>query len=329
MFGTDREQKIAELIEQTVKEQLAESNPDLDVKLTNVTKNNGVELTAIAAGRDGVLANLYIDKDVQAVIDGQANIDEAAAVIARTLAHEAEKIPTAFRADSLSNEFSSPDTSCIQIKLINREANAAMLAGMPHRDICGDLSIVALYRIGEEASVRITNDLCARMGMTGTEVIGCAVQNMKNEGYAVKSMVEMMADSMDISEEQAKVLFGDMDGLYEVTNADKHFGAAGIYLDKDLKQEVADRIDGDFYILPASIHMCICIPAESMTPRQAAEMIKEVNENEVEAQEVLAAHPYLVDAQTLRITIPCEEREELVADEPRQTARVCMGACIG
>lgn len=86
----DREQRIAELIAQTVKEQLAQSNPDLEVKLTNVTKNNGVELTAIAAGRNGVLANLYIDKDVHAVIDGQANIDEAATVIARMLAHEAK-----------------------------------------------------------------------------------------------------------------------------------------------------------------------------------------------------------------------------------------------
>ena len=318
MFGTDREQRIAEMIAQTVKEQL---NPDLDVKLTSATKNNGVELTAISAGRDGVMVNLYIDKDVQAVIDGQANVDEAAAVIARTLAHEVEKIPPAYRAESLLNEF---DKSSIQVKLINREANAAMLAGMPHRDICGDLSIVALYRIGEEASVRITNDLCARMGMTGSEVLDHAIRNMANDGYTVKTMVEMMADSMDIPEEQARIMFGDMPGMYVVTNEEKTFGAAGIYLDRDLKQEVAEKIGGDFYILPSSIHECICVPADTITPRQAMEMIQEVNQNEVEAQEVLAAHPYLVNAQTLKITNPCEERAEQVADEPRQMFRAAM-----
>ena len=46
-------------------------------------------------------------------------------------------------------------------------------------------------------------------------------------------------------------------------------------------------------------------------------MIQEVNAGELLPEEVLSDHPYLVNAQTLKITNPCEKLVEAVADMPK------------
>ena len=48
-------------------------------------------------------------------------------------------------------------------------------------------------------------------------------------------------------------------------------------------------------------------------------MVRDVNATQLEAVDVLSDHPYLVEAETLKISNPCDKQEELVADHHFKT----------
>ena len=312
---TEEQQKIAEQILQAVQERLAQT--DLTARLAEVPKNNGVELTGIVAGRDGLDSIVYINQEIQLILDGQATVEDVASSVAKTLETRAEKAP--FTAKGVTDLLEHPDPAQISMRVVNREQNTEMLKTMLHRDIHGDLSIIASYKVAEDASTKITNDLAARMGFTATEVIDQAIRNANREEHSVRSMGEVLAESMGIPPEQAAVMFGTDDTMIVVTNDSKLYGAGDIFVDKALREHVAERIGGDYYIIPSSVHEVICVSADAMTPGQAAAMIQEVNANEVRPEEVLGTHPYHVDAQTLKISNPCEAQMERIADEMKHS----------
>ncbi len=307
---------LAEQVLKVVQEQLGQT--EIDVRLADVVKNNGVELTAISGGSDGLASNVYIDQDIQMIQDGEATVEDVASRVARTLEVQAEKAP--FTSRGVIDLLEHPDPSQITMRVVSREQNAELLKTVPHRDIHGDLSIIASYKVSEDASTRISNDLAARMGYTATEVIDHAVKNANSEQHVVKSMRDMLAESMGVSSDQAEEMFGTDDHtMLVVTNENKFYGAGDIFVNKNLREQVAEKIGGDYYIIPSSVHEVICVSVDTMSPEQAATMIQEVNANEVQPEEVLGSHPYHVDAQTLKISNPCQSQEARVADEMRHS----------
>ncbi len=307
---------IAEQILKAVQEQLGQTG--IDAQLADAPKINGVVLTAISGGNDGLASNVYIDQDIQLIQNGQATVEDVSARVARTLEVQAEKAP--FTSKGVLDLLEHPDPSQITMRVVSSEQNAELLKTVPHRDIHGDLSIIASYKVSEDASTRISNDLAARMGYTATEVIDHAVKNANSEHHVVKSMRDMLAESMGISSDQAEEMFGTDDHtMLVVTNENKFYGAGDIFVNKNLREQVAEKIGGDFYIIPSSVHEVICVSADAMSPEQAATMIQEVNANEVRPEEVLGTHPYLVDAQTLKISNPCEAKMERIADEMKHS----------
>lgn len=116
---------------------------------------------------------------------------------------------------------------------------------------------------------------------------------------------------MDMPEDIIKETAGTE--LYVSTNSTEAYGAAAIYLNELIRKQAAEKIGGDYYIIPSSIHECLCVSADSMTVEEANAMIQDVNRNGVAPEEVLSDHCYFVDAKTLEITIP-KEREVDSAD---------------
>ena len=292
----------------------------MQVTLNQIIKNNGVNLTAITGERDGLGTNVYVDHDIQMIMDGETTVEDVAARIAGVLQAQAEEAP--FTSSGVREMFEHPETDRILLKVVNRDQNSEMLRTTPHRDIHGDLSAIASYRVSDEASAVITHSIAAQMGMTASEIIDHAIRNASNEEHTVQSMAEILAESMGMSPEEAKMMFGSDDSMIVVTNSDKRFGAGDIFVDKTLREQVAEKMGGDFYIIPSSIHEVICVRSDTMSPEQAATMIREVNANEVRPEEVLSNHPYLVNAETLKISNPCVEQAERVADTVRHSAHM-------
>ena len=90
---------------------------------------------------------------------------------------------------------------------------------------------------------------------------------------------------------------------YILTNRRKRFGAAEI-LDKKTLRMIADRVGDGFIVLPSSLHETIVLPpkAESEYER-LADMVREVNDTQVDVEERLSYHVYAYsrDEETLKI----------------------------
>ena len=315
---TEQERMIAAQVAKAVQDRLQTL---MQVTTETVSKNNGINLTSITGQNDGLGTNVYIDHDIWMIQNGQTTVEDVAARVAETLQRQAQEAP--FTSEGVQQMFDNPDTSKIMAKVISHDQNIDMLQTTPHRDIHGDLAIIGVYKINDEASAVISGGLAAKMGMTSNEVIDHAIRNAQHQEHSVQGMAEVLAASMGMDPEQAAAMFGADETMLVVSNADKKYGATDIFIDKNLREQVAEKFGAeDFYILPSSIHEVICVRADSMSPEQAATMIREVNTNEVRPEEVLSNHPYLVNAETLKISNPCQEQAERVADSFRHSAHM-------
>ena len=82
-----------------------------------------------------------------------------------------------------------------------------------------------------------------------------------------------------------------------LTNKEKYFGAAVILYPHALKH-IAGLLRNNFYILPSSVHECILVPDMGQYSRmELKRMVKEVNENQVEEEEILSYEVYYYDRE--------------------------------
>ena len=85
-------------------------------------------------------------------------------------------------------------------------------------------------------------------------------------------------------------------GMYCLTNGDKMNGA-GLILQGDLMQQIAEIVGGDFYILPSSCHEVLVIPESmGMDVKELSAMVQQVKETEVSTED----HPITSSIMTAK-----------------------------
>ena len=88
----------------------------------------------------------------------------------------------------------------------------------------------------------------------------------------------------------------DDPGILVVTNTHKKHGASAVFY-PGVIDELAKNLDGDFYIIPSSIHEVLVFPDEIKDVLGINDMIQEVNASQVAPEEQLADHAYHYDAE--------------------------------
>ena len=94
----------------------------------------------------------------------------------------------------------------------------------------------------------------------------------------------------------------DERSMYVITNESKLFGAASMLYEEPL-YELAEKIGSDLYILPSSIHEVIAVSADFGSPDEWAEMVYEINMDQVDINDRLSNQVYCYDKdlRTLRL----------------------------
>lgn len=88
------------------------------------------------------------------------------------------------------------------------------------------------------------------------------------------------------------------DMLYALTNVEKQYGASMI-TQPEVLNKLEQLFPEGFYVLPSSVHEVLIVPDNGeMEPKMLGEMVREVNKNEVERQEVLSDRVYSYDNRT-------------------------------
>ena len=199
--------------------------------------------------------------------------------------------------------FDSPEDKIV-FQLINTEQNKDMLAHVPHRE-WKDLSII--YRLvtnvdkdGIESAV-VRDGLAEKLGLTEEQLFKHAVENTRNIfPPTVRSMNDVMkeifmADGMPM--EAVEMILGEVpaDRMMYVISNDRGINGAISMLYEDQLHTLAEQLGTDLYILPSSIHETIAVSVDMGDPEELAQMVSEINMDQVSLQERLSNQVYHYD----------------------------------
>lgn len=266
------------------------------VKLNDVMKNNGVVLRGITLMQDdsNISPTIYLNPYYDAYENGDTTLGTVIDEVIDT--YERNKINRSIDMKFFLNY--ETVKSRIIFKLINTEKNRELLRDVPYIPF-HDLAIVFQCLVSEErfgnASILIHNVHLQLWKVNARELYECALENTPLlQGYELADMntvlEEMKAlggiDAEEIEDMQQEV------PMYVLSNKSRINGASCI-LYKDILKDFAMVVDKDLYVLPSSIHEVILLPSDgTQESEQLKEMVREINQSQVEKEEVLSDSVY-------------------------------------
>lgn len=156
-------------------------------------------------------------------------------------------------------------------QLVNPERNQGLLANVPHRQFL-DLAVIYRMKLGDGLEAILTNDLAERIGADEEKLYQAAMKNWK----------------------PAETVIMPRESMAFLTTADKMYGA-GLMMETAQLRQYADRIEGDVYIIPSSIHEVILMPAMAWDPKSLKETIREANRTFISPEIFLSDTLYYYD----------------------------------
>lgn len=189
----------------------------------------------------------------------------------------------------------------IVCRLINYDKNRILLGHVPHR-IFLNLAIVYYYLVESrelgEASILVKEEFLPLWGMDEEALHKAALENTgRLLPWDFLSMTQILHDASGVEfwREEPEL------PLYILSNRDKYFGSVWI-TDSRVLEEIGEELRGDYYVLPSSVHECMIVPANLRADvEELQEMVREINETQVEPEEVLADTVYRYDRRKRRL----------------------------
>lgn len=281
------------------------------VEIQKVKKNNGLELTGIVIMEKStnIAPTIYLEGYFSDYRNGESMINICERILK---VYNENKVTDEFDISMVTDFNRAKHHICY--KLVNAERNVDLLADAPHvlvEDLAVIFYIVATKDEMGTGTITIKNRFLEMwQDVTVDELYQIALDNTQHmfRGRVTSMMnvlTEIMAEELD--EEYANEFFdmvadGDIP-MFIATNTAKLNGA-GVILYKDLLKTFAEKIRGDFYILPSSVHETLFIPAaDSMDVDYLHHMVREVNATEVSPEEFLSDNVYRYDSLLDRMEI--------------------------
>lgn len=280
-----------------------------------VTKNNGVVKDGVAVRYPDspVAPTVYLDDLYEMHKDGYSvsNLVDTTAANLERHKNLAPEMPV------LTTETARENLYCA---VVNTADNEEMLKNVPHEKL-EDLSVVARFRVGEDGSFLVTNDICKTLQMTSEEVMEAAHANTDRQEYKCQSMGEVMRDLMlkdGMPEEYADELIqmqGEQCPMWVLSNESRVDGAVAI-ASQDTLKAAHEKLGEDFYVLPSSRHEVILVPQSMVSDVEDLKtMVHEVNATEVSKVDKLSDSVYHFNGRHLTIAdAPSEKLSETLTE---------------
>ena len=281
-----------------IRDFLPDSFKEAEISLNDVTKNNDTRLTGLTIRNNAseISPTIYLEQFYDKYKDG-FSLDELLENIANIRVDRG--IDTAlsenFSVDMLTKlEMIKDKITC---KLLNREMNEDYLSNKPFTAV-EDLAVVYMVDLGGgpngHMSTVITDNLMEMYGLTTPELHSIAMDNLAKTEISFRSMMDVIREMMPENEPD---FFGADEMPMYVLNTNDMFNGARAILDTRTMDDIAQKLNGDFIVIPSSINECIILPMRDALNREDMDgMIQDVNSTQVEAEERLSDHIYMYDA---------------------------------
>jgi len=271
-------EEFKEKIKEDIKDYMDEKYKDCGVVIRKVNKTNrevdGLNFYDIP-GLKNATPTLYVN-NLYEEYERTGNYEDVVRMAAETMENGIESFNKEIKADFL-------DTSRLKdnvfFTLINAEQNRELLKTVPHRkfeDNAANKNTKELFPV----SIKNMNEVISEI-IFGESELGEEMQEEFNEVM------------METPNEHS---------MYVITNESKLYGAASILYEEPL-HELAEKVGSDLYILPSSVHEVIAVSADFSSPDELAEMVYEINMDQVDINDRLSNQVYCYDKdlRTLRL----------------------------
>ena len=283
-----------------IKEKLYERGyDDVRISFNNVEKTNQ-NYEAMSVVPEG--NNVGVNFNIENAFASYEHTDDYAGVLASATMVIADGLDSAPAIDVSALMDYENMKEKLSVEVISADANADLLANVPH-DRMEDLAVV--YRFVMEssedgrASILVTNNLMDRMGVSHEQLRADALENSPEiRPVVIMGMNEVMKEMIG---PEVYEMFGIPDDaeetMYVATVPDKNSGA-GVIAYQDFMDQAAERVGGDFFVLPSSINEILLVPDNGdMTADALRDMVKDVNAKEVSPEERLSDNVYHYDSK--------------------------------
>jgi hypothetical protein len=209
----------------------------------------------------------------------------------------------------------------LSMEVVSAERNADLLKKVPHKDM-EDMAVVYRFVLDSDSegrgSILVTNQLMDNYGITAEQLHADALQYAPVMRPAViQTMAETLLEMMGPEAKDMIPVLPD-DPLFVATVPDKIQGA-GVLAYQDFMEQAAERVGGDFFILPSSIHEILLVRDDgTFDINHLEDMVKQVNETEVAPEDLLTDSVYHYDSKE-KIFELAEKYEERTASRKRES----------
>ena len=280
-----------------VKEKMNDRGHDVAVTVKDVDMPNG-GYTALNVTEDGGLVgmNINLDERYQDLKDGADY-----GIMTRVAADELEEgfdMLDRRELAAMTTDYSVVKDK-LSLEVISTDRNKDLLENVPHAEM-EDMSVVYRIRLSEKhnelESVLVTNDMLDNYGITADQLKADALENApKVFPVEVKGMTEVLADSMGMTPEE---LSGGQPEIMYVASVESRVKGAGVLAYPDFLEDAAEKLGGDFYVLPSSIHEIILVKDEGQfSSKELEDMVIDVNASVVNPKDQLTDTAYHYDSK--------------------------------
>lgn len=181
------------------------------------------------------------------------------------------------------------------VQLVGREGNEDRLLTIPHHDM-EDMSLVYHIDLGQMGGgigcVLITNEMLHGYGISAEKLHQDALKSaQERQPFIIRGMNEIMAEFMGTEPSEVS----GASNLYVATNPEMMNGACVIAY-PGFMEAAAEKMNGNFFILPSSLHEVIMVPENGMKSYQELEaIVANVNETQVLPEDQLSGNVYHYD----------------------------------
>lgn len=265
------------------------------------TEENHLSLTGISIlpkdSTQGVI--IYINDYFEDYKDGRSR-EDIVDMLADTAIEALSATPLITVPDKISSWESCQDmiTATVFGTEDNKVHNARI--STPATD---DLVFIYDIELNENMKIPITHAIFDLWkGQIDVETLHqTAMKNtVKMHPPKIQTMIDAAAEVLGIAPEELLEQLGveRYPNPIVVSNVERYFGAVSLF-DEDVLDDLIDMCDGDFYVLPSSIHDLIIVPAKDVSDVEfLTQMVQEVNESKLDPPDRLSNHAYGFDSET-------------------------------
>ena len=160
-----------------------------------------------------------------------------------------------------------------------------------------DMFVIYYVNIGADneatASYNVQENMIANAGIDMEELHSQAIKNLEKE-VSIKDMQDIIMNIIGITDE-SEFDFSQVpeeNQMLVLSKKDSMYGASVI-----LCASVLEKLDsfwnGEFVILPSSVHECISVRSDGFTLQEMKEMVMEINDTEVSPEDRLTDSVYV------------------------------------